>query len=110
MQHVTRPRVVLVSMYVGHEGVPHAGGRYLLELQRLLDAETDLTMLTVGNRLNQAESEARETQCWLETTVECGYINKEAGQELFQLYNNVIGKLVTMENNPNQWLLKPNRS
>lgn len=39
-------------MYVGHEGVPHAGGRYLLELQRLLDAETDLTMLTVGNWLN----------------------------------------------------------
>lgn len=49
---VTRPRVVLISMYVGHEGVPHAGGRYLLELQRLLEAETDLTMLTVGNRLN----------------------------------------------------------
>ena len=50
---MTRPRVVLISMYVGHEGVPHAGGRYLLELQRLLDDETDLTMLTVGNRLNQ---------------------------------------------------------
>ncbi|MBL0749139.1 glycosyltransferase [Nocardioides baculatus] len=49
---MTRPRVVLISMYVGHEGVPHAGGRYLLELQRLLDAETDLTMLTVGNQLN----------------------------------------------------------
>lgn len=49
---MTRPRVVLISMYVGHEGVPHAGGRYLLELQRLLEAETDLTMLTVGNRLN----------------------------------------------------------
>ncbi|MCF6376293.1 glycosyltransferase family 4 protein [Nocardioides KLBMP 9356] len=49
---MSRPRVVLISMYVGHQGVPHAGGRYLLELQRLLDAETDLTMLTVGNRLN----------------------------------------------------------
>ena len=49
---MTRPRVVLISMYVGHEGVPHAGGRYLLELQRLLDAETELTMLTVGNGLN----------------------------------------------------------
>ena len=49
---MTRPRVVLISMYVGHEGVPHAGGRFLLELQRLLDAETELTMLTVGNRLN----------------------------------------------------------
>ena len=47
------PRVVLVSMYVGHEGVPHAGGRYLLELQRLLDAETELTMLTIGNDLNR---------------------------------------------------------
>ena len=51
---MTRPRTVLISMYVGHEGVPHAGGRYLLELQRLLDAESDLTMLTVGNRLNHA--------------------------------------------------------
>lgn len=51
---VTQPRVVLISMYVGHEGVPHAGGRYLLELQRLLDAETELTMLSVGNRLNHA--------------------------------------------------------
>ncbi|NYE35779.1 glycosyltransferase involved in cell wall biosynthesis [Nocardioides cavernae] len=49
---MTRPRVVLISMYVGHEGVPHAGGRYLLELQRLLERETELTMLTVGNRLN----------------------------------------------------------
>ncbi|GAA1916958.1 glycosyltransferase [Nocardioides hwasunensis] len=49
---MTRPRVVLISMYVGHKGVPHAGGRYLLELQRLLERETDLTMLTVGNRLN----------------------------------------------------------
>ena len=62
------------------------------------------------NRLNQAESEARETQCWLETAVECEYITKEMGQELFQLYNNIIGKLVTMENNPDGWLLSPNRS
>ncbi len=53
---MTRPHVVLISMYVGHEGVPHAGGRYLLELQRLLGAETELTMLTVGNRLNHEAS------------------------------------------------------
>lgn len=50
---MTRPRVVLISMYVGHESVPHAGGRYLLELQRLLEAETELTMLSVGNDLNR---------------------------------------------------------
>lgn len=47
------PRVVLVSMYVGHDGVPHAGGRYLLELQGLLAAETELTMLSLGNDLNR---------------------------------------------------------
>ncbi len=49
-----------------------------------------------------AESEARETQSWIESAVECEYITKEVGGELFQLYNNVIGKLVTMENNSSQ--------
>jgi four helix bundle protein len=57
------------------------------------------------NKLNMAESEARETQCWLETAVECEYVTQDIGQELFQLYNNSIGKLVTMENNPDTWLL-----
>lgn len=54
------------------------------------------------NRLNQAESEARETQCWLETIIECEYVTEETIRDLFQLYNNVIGKLVTMENSPDQ--------
>ena len=62
------------------------------------------------NKLNMAESEARETQSWIETAVECEYLTKEVGGELFQLCNNVIGKLVTMENSPDQWLLQPNRS
>ena len=66
-------------------------------------------------KLNMGESEARETQSWLgsrarrRVAVECEYITKEVGGELFQLYNNVIGKLVTIENNPDQWLLKPKR-
>ena len=54
MGTVDRPRVVLISPYIGHEGVAHAGGRYLRDLQDLLDAETDMTMLTVGNDLNRA--------------------------------------------------------
>ena len=61
------------------------------------------------NRLNRAESEARETQCWLETTIECEYIAEEIIRDLFQLYNNVIGKLVNMENEPDQWLLKSDK-
>ena len=55
---VSGPRVLLVSMFLGYEGVPHAGGRYLLELQRFLDAETELTMLTVRSRLNEEHADA----------------------------------------------------
>ena len=29
------------------------------------------------NRLNRGESETRETQCWLETTVECEYTTRK---------------------------------
>ena len=43
------------------------------------------------NKLNMAESEARETQCWLgsrarrRVAVECEYVTKDVGQQLFQL-------------------------
>ena len=57
------------------------------------------------NRLNQAESEARETQSWLETAVECEYVAQEIGKELFELYHEVIGKLINMENNPDKWVI-----
>ena len=62
------------------------------------------------NRLNQAESEARETQCWIEVAVECEYMMTEMGQQLFQLYNQIIGKLVTMENNADRWILSSKKS
>ena len=58
------------------------------------------------NRLNQAEGEARETQSWLETAVECEYITQKVGKELFELYHEIIGKLINMENNPDEWVLK----
>ncbi len=58
------------------------------------------------NRLNLAESEARETQSWLETAVECEYIAQKTGKELFELYHEVIGKLINMENNPDKWVLR----
>ena len=58
------------------------------------------------NRLNQAEGEARETQSWLETAVECEYITQKVGKELFELYHEIIGKLINMGNNPDEWVLK----
>lgn len=58
------------------------------------------------NWTNQAESEVRETQSWLETAVECGYVTQEIGKELFGLYHEVIGKLINMENNPDKWVIR----
>ncbi len=56
-------------------------------------------------KLNDAESEAAETQTWLRFAVECTYLSPEIAQELRQVYDQVIGKLVNMINNPKPWLL-----
>jgi four helix bundle protein len=58
------------------------------------------------NKLNEAEAEAAETQVWLEYAVRCGYLDEGEGRDLHARYDDIIGKLVTMENNPGQWLLR----
>ena len=57
------------------------------------------------NKLNMSESEARETQCWIETAVECEYLTKEIGQDVYKLYDHIIGKLVEMQTKPQPWLI-----
>ncbi len=58
------------------------------------------------NKLNESESEAAETQVWLEYAVKCKYLDRDIGGDLHRTYDNVIGKLVSMGNNPDPWLLK----
>ena len=58
------------------------------------------------NKLNEAEAEAAETQVWLEYAVRCGYLDEGEGRDLHARYDDIIGKLVTMENNPGPWLLR----
>ena len=62
------------------------------------------------SKLNDSEAEAAETQSWIEHAVRCGYLEREQGLGLHNRYNNVIGKLVVMQNHPEPWLLTPNRS
>lgn len=57
------------------------------------------------NKLNDAEGEAAETQTWLEYAVKCGYLQRAEGEKLHKQYDQVIGKLVAMGNNPPPWLL-----
>ncbi len=58
------------------------------------------------NKLNMSEGEARETQCWIETAVECEYLTKQVGQDVYKLYDRIIGKLVQMQTKPQPWLIK----
>jgi len=57
------------------------------------------------SKLNDAESEAAETQTWIRFAVECSYLTEEIGQELHQTYDYIIGKLVNMIIRPQPWLM-----
>lgn len=57
------------------------------------------------NKLNESEGEAAETQGWLEYAVKCGYLNRNNGRQVHRTYDRILGKLVTMGNNPKRWVL-----
>ena len=42
---------------------------------------------------------------WVEYAVKCDYISKQDGISLHKKYDNIIGKLVNMGNNPDKWIL-----
>ena len=62
------------------------------------------------NKLNEAEGEAAETQTWLEHAVQCGYAPVVQAREIHRLCDRILGKLVTMGNNPDAWILKKSRA
>jgi four helix bundle protein len=61
------------------------------------------------SRLSDAETEAAETQVWLEMAVRCGYLDATAAAGLEQEYEHILGKLVTMINHPEQWTIRSTR-
>ncbi len=54
-------------------------------------------------KLSDSETEAGETQTWLEFSLACKYITKQTFEKLDNSYNNVLGKLVVMMNQPEKW-------
>ena len=56
------------------------------------------------SKLSDSEAESAETQVWLDFALKCQYINLEIHQDLFQTYENIIGKLVNMSLNPEKWV------
>lgn len=55
------------------------------------------------SKLTDADSEAAETQSWLEFAFRCGYIAQEVFDELDAAYEKVSGGLVNMMANADQW-------
>jgi four helix bundle protein len=56
-------------------------------------------------KLSDAESEAAETQVWIEFAVKCGYLDRERGTPLYQIYDEILSMLVAMIHNSKFWLL-----
>ena len=54
-------------------------------------------------KLSDSESEAAETQVWLQFSYRCKYIDKISYENMYKSYNNIIGKLVNMAIKPDSW-------
>jgi four helix bundle protein len=56
-------------------------------------------------KLSDSESEACETQVWIEFTRNCEYLNDEVCDELDEMYNHIIGQIVNMISEAEKWLI-----
>ena len=60
-------------------------------------------------KLSDAESEASETQVWIEFARRCNYISAEKKEEIDAAYEQVVAQLVRMIVGADKWLVKPKR-
>jgi len=56
-------------------------------------------------KISDAETEASETQVWLEFAVKCNFISTDVGRDLYTNYDEVIATLVGMINHVDKWIL-----
>ena len=60
-------------------------------------------------KLNDAESEATETQTWIEFALRCKYISEKTAVNMDSRYEEIIAQTITMMNQPDKWLLTPGK-
>ena len=62
------------------------------------------------SKISDSESEAAETQVWLEFSCRCGYIKESTFRELDERYEHVLSQLVRMIADAGSWVIRrPNR-
>lgn len=57
-------------------------------------------------KISDAETEACETQIWLEFALRCNYLGEEKVKDLNERYNHIISQLVLMINDADKWIVK----
>lgn len=57
------------------------------------------------SKLNDSEAEAAETQTWIQFAVECSYLSRDPGADLYSQYDRVIAMIVHMVTHPKDWTL-----
>jgi four helix bundle protein len=60
------------------------------------------------SKLSDAESEAAETQVWLEFAVRFEYLDREVAASMYRTYDEILAIIVGMINHPESWVLKNN--
>jgi four helix bundle protein len=59
------------------------------------------------SKLSDAETEAAETQTWIEFAVHSKYWSRTDARDLYREHDRVIGTIVSMINSSDDWLLPP---
>jgi four helix bundle protein len=56
-------------------------------------------------KLSDAESEAAETQVWIEFAVKCRYLDRASGTSMYETYDEILRMLVAMISSPESWII-----
>ncbi len=59
------------------------------------------------SKLSDAETEAAETQTWLEFAVKCGYLSRDRAAQLYRDYDRIISMLIGTIDKAEHWLIRP---
>jgi four helix bundle protein len=60
-------------------------------------------------KLSDSETEAGETQVWVEIALRCKYIDQQTAARLDETYDHIIGQIVRMIDQPEKWTIKTKR-
>jgi len=57
-------------------------------------------------KLSDSETEACETQIWLEFSLACKYIDDYTFTKLYEKYEKILGQIIKMINEPEKWIIR----